>query len=113
MGRPPEECKTKKPGTRNNIYPQQDNTLTQHETNNNAELKNQYNPSLQNIQETDEETKENTPTADTPQTDTTPSMHKSTLTYISDETHQLTLPTDRNSIKQSESTTVHRPSTKP
>ena len=98
--RPPEECKTKKPGTRNNIYPQQDNTLTQHETNNNAELKNQYNPSLQNIQETDEETKENTPTADTPQTDTTPSMHKSTLTYISDETHQLTLPTDRNTTDQ-------------
>merc|ERR1712055_40375 len=75
-------------------------SLTQHETNNNAELKNQYNPSLQNIQETDEETKENTPTADTPQTDTTPSMRKSTLTYISDETHQLTLPTDRNTTDQ-------------
>merc|ERR1712055_844067 len=82
------------------IYPQQHNTLTQHETNNSTELTNQYNPSLHDVQETDEETKENTPTADTPQTDTTSSMHKSTLTYIPDETHQLTLPTDRNTTDQ-------------
>ena len=60
--RPPEEHQNRRPATRNNIYPQQDNIIPHQKTNNNAELKNQYNPSLQTVQETKEETKRDIPT---------------------------------------------------